>query len=284
MTRLVVIFALAVRTFGLPAVAFGWGSEGHRIVCEIAFQEMSRPARDAIKKLIAEDEEYHSFSDSCIWPDHPRKRGSEHFINLPRTLAKIKNTACVGVPKCLFSAIKQDNDVLKNQHASIHDRLESLKYLGHWVGDIHQPLHVSFADDRGGNSIDADGECEMSLHSVWDTCLIEQRLGTGDVRAIAEKLRDGVSDADRKQWTKTPIAEWANESYQITISSVANYCVENNGTCRYSADNEELDQGEARKTVTVDEAYLAANGPKIESQLRKAGIRLGRLLDDLLGD
>jgi len=265
------------------ASAWAWGNQGHQIVCEIAFQEMSRPARDALKRIIAEDDDYRMFAEACTWPDRPpRKRGSEHFINVPRTFTRIQNTACVGVPTCLFSAIKKDSDTLKDTHASTKARLEALKYLGHWVGDIHQPLHVSYADDRGGNSIDGDGECDTSLHSTWDTCMVAARLGTGDVRAIAEKLRMKVSDADRTKWTKAKPAEWANESYQIAISSAAAYCVKVDTTCRYEANNEELDHGEPRKSVTVDQAYIDANGPTVEAQLTKAGVRLGRLLDDLL--
>src|SRR5262244_1828852 len=58
-------------------------------------------------------------------------------------------------------------------------KLASLNFLGHWVGDIHQPLHVCFADDRGGNLIRESGPCVNSLHTVWDTCMIEKKLGTG---------------------------------------------------------------------------------------------------------
>src|SRR6202042_1022788 len=56
-------------------------------------------------------------------------------------------------------------------------KLASLKFLGHWVGDIHQPLHVSFEDDRGGNNIAVTGECGSNLHSAWDTCLVLKAVG-----------------------------------------------------------------------------------------------------------
>jgi hypothetical protein len=271
--------------FGLasPSLALAWGNEGHRIVCEIAFQEMSRPARDAVKDLIAHDREYRVFADACIWPDHPRKRASEHFINVPRTFKDIHAANCPEADRCLFTAITQDANTLKNKNAPVGARLEALKYLGHWVGDIHQPLHVSFSDDRGGNNIDVDGTCMDTLHSVWDTCLIEEQLGTGEPRAIAENLRATVTDAERKQWAKSKPVDWANESYQITIAAPVDYCVMSDGACRYEANNERLDQGEPRKTVVVNEAYVTTNGPKVKDQLTKAGVRLGKMLDDLLG-
>src|SRR5262249_28277484 len=77
----------------------------------------------------------------------------------------------------------------------------------HWVGDIHQPLHVSFADDRGGNFIRESGPCVNSLHTVWDTCIIEKKLGT-DPQTIAQDLLDGPPDSDRAAWIAVPVEGW----------------------------------------------------------------------------
>ena len=76
------------------------------------------------------------------------------------------------------------------------EQLESLKYLGHWVGDIHQPLHVSFEDDRGGNDVGVSGTlCRWNLHAVWDSCIIEQGL-PGDPFSVARDLLDEVTDEE----------------------------------------------------------------------------------------
>ena len=64
--------------------ALAWGDEGHKIVCEIAFREVANPVRERIKTLIASDQQFRRFADACTWPDHPRKRPSEHFLNLSR--------------------------------------------------------------------------------------------------------------------------------------------------------------------------------------------------------
>jgi hypothetical protein len=45
------------------------------------------------------------------------------------------------------------------------------------VGDVHQPLHVSFEDDRGGNNITVVGECQGKLHAAWDSCLVVKAVG-----------------------------------------------------------------------------------------------------------
>jgi S1/P1 Nuclease len=79
------IFLLAAFGFTfLCGEAHAWGDTGHKVVCEIAFRLAQPDTRAAIRKLIRSDTEFDTFSDSCIFPDHPRKRPSEHFINLPR--------------------------------------------------------------------------------------------------------------------------------------------------------------------------------------------------------
>jgi S1/P1 Nuclease len=102
---------------------------------------------------IGTDDQFASFSDSCTWPAHPRQRASEHFLNLPRDSDGLHSETCPGPSACVVTAIKKDLDVLSSNSASQAQKLASLKFLGHWVGDIHQPLHVSF----GGWALKIDG-------------------------------------------------------------------------------------------------------------------------------
>ena len=147
--------------------AWAWGDLGHKIICQIAFQELNAKAQVEVVRLISLDEGFDSFTEARTWPDHPRKRAAEHFVNVPRSLQTIATTGCHGVPKCLFTAIVADQEVLRTSSED-QAKLASLKYLGLWFGDVHQPLHVSFADDRGGNFIRESGPCVNSLHTVWD--------------------------------------------------------------------------------------------------------------------
>ena len=88
------------------------------------------------------------------------------------------------------------------------DKLAALKFLGHWVGDLHQPLHVSFEDDRGGNEIAVHGECSGKLHGAWDTCLVLKTVSE-DV-STSGKTRGGSADfASPGRW---PLIPWADGS------------------------------------------------------------------------
>jgi S1/P1 Nuclease len=166
----------------------------------------------------------------------------------------------------------------------MQEQLEALKYLGHWVGDVHQPLHVSFQDDRGGNEVGiSGGRCRGDLHAVWDRCLIEQGL-PGDAYTLARDLLDDVTDQDRATWLASNPIDWANESFGVSVSPEVGYCVRTDAGCWYDPGNEHLDQGEPEKVVVIDQTYIETNTPAVRDRLLEAGIRLGGLLNQALGD
>lgn len=257
-------------SFGGPACA--WGDMGHRVICEIAYRVAAPNTRAAIQRLISLDSEFTRFSDSCIWPDHPRRRASEHFVNLPRDARELPKAGCPLAPNCIVTAIENDRAVLASPTASDAEKLAALKYLGHWVGDIHQPMHVSFEDDRGGNNIAVTGQCSRNLHAAWDGCLVSAAVGI-DPEAAATALLDAVTTGERERWLTSDPRGWANESFAITTMLTTGYCVRNGESC---------DRSEAGR-LTIDEAYLSANRPVVREQLLKAGLRLGKSLDETLG-
>ena len=174
--------------------------------------------------------------------------------------------------------------MLASSGASEEERLEALKYLGHWVGDVHQPLHVSFEDDRGGNEVGISGDlCSWDLHAVWDSCLVEENL-PGDPYTIAQELLEDVTDQDRATWRASRPIDWANESFAISVSPEVGYCVRTEFGCWYDAQNQRFDHGEPERTIVVDRAYIEANAPTVSDRLVKAGVRLGALLNQALGN
>jgi hypothetical protein len=68
------------------------------------------------------------------------------------------------------------------------------------------------------------------------------------------------------------------------VSPEVGYCVRTDSGCWYDADNEHLDPGEPEKVVVVDRSYVEINTPIVRDRLVKAGVRLGGLLDQVLGD
>ncbi len=289
MHRTSLIVAAVSITLPLLAVdntAKAWGNLAHTAICEIAFQELEKPARDEVKRLIRKDPDYRFFAESCTWPDaFPRKRSKEHFVNLERDAEEISGQhKCPLGSKCVVTAIESDFAKLANPNSTDAEKLAALKFLGHWVGDIHQPLHVSFRDDKGGNDIKENGPCRGSLHSVWDTCIFEERFGS-DPFEIGLDFQNSVDDDERAQWlgTMAPV-DWANESFEITIRESVGYCVMTDSGCSYESGNLELDGDEDVKVVVVKSDYLTLHAPTVEERIKMAGVRLGAMINQALGN
>jgi hypothetical protein len=201
-----IVILMLVVAFCPIRSALAWGDTGHRIICEIALQELTDNARQRVKQLMRLDVEFSRLSDVCTGPDHPRQRADEHYVNLPRDAAEIDADECPLAGRCVLTAIDLDLVVLSSATASDQDQLHALKFLGHWIGDVHQPLHVSFEDDRGGNVVKVTGGvCGGNLHGVWDNCIIERGL---NATVVANQLRARITDQLRSDWLASSPTDW----------------------------------------------------------------------------
>jgi hypothetical protein len=192
--------ALAAALLLYSPSALAWGGLGHEAICELAFRELDDTARQRVIALMRQDAEFTTFRASCNWPDRPRQRATEHFVNLPRDATGLDDTIeCPLAEACVVSAIKDDFAVLASPNATDEEKLAALKFLGHWVGDIHQPLHAASRDDRGGNHVRTRGSSCGSLHTLWDSCLVEERVGMHPL-AIVPELQAGITDEQGADW------------------------------------------------------------------------------------
>jgi hypothetical protein len=168
------------------------------------------------------------------------------------------------------------------------DQLRALKGLSHWVGDLHQPMHVSFHDDRGANKVNVNAPCSSNLHAVWDTCIIEKTIGSNG-RKIALELHGEISAEDRARWipastdTASVIA-WADESFQIAVKPETGYCVKKDGECWYTPEQREYVPERPQKKAVVDSAYLAKHAPIVRECIKRAGVRLAAILNTVFAD
>ncbi len=277
--RLGLVFAALFFTqfTSIPA-AFAWGDAGHQIVCEIAYRELKPAAKAQVDALMAIDPKFHTFAQGCTWPDvFPPVRPAEHFLNVPRSAHSIDPARlCFDALKCVASAILSDaRDLALSTDAN--DRLRLLKSLGHWVGDIHQPFHVAFEDDKGGNLIDAAGLCTYSLHLAWDICIIEKKIGN-DEGIVAPELESEISDADRARSRASQpldaagVASWAEKSFSIVTRPSVQYCFQHSEACWYSPEDPVFSG--KKRTVEVDDRYLDEQTPVVRDRLKRQGYGL----------
>jgi hypothetical protein len=253
--------------------AWAWGDTAHQVICEVAFRLAKPATKVEIQRLINSDPSatFPDFSESCVFPDHPRIRAPEHFLNLPRDSAGLTSDTCPLAPKCVLTAILSDQKILASKSETDANRLLALKSLGHWVGDIHQPLHVSFEDDKGGNTISVSG-CARNLHAVWDSCLVDYAVGRDVVKAASSMLAAITPDM-QAQWTSSTPREWANETFAIAKATTTGYCVMHGPSCDPAGDS-----------FVITTEYLESNRPAVREQLLKAAARLAHILDTALGN
>ena len=162
--------------------ASAWWDKGHKIVCEIAWQELDDSTRDAISNVLRDEQR--TFSDSCLWADEIRRDRTwnhvkpHHYINAPSSADSIDiDRDCPPARGCVVRAIDAHVATLNKpwDQTTEVERAQALKFLGHFIGDIHQPLHAGFPNDRGGNGIRVDlfGR-STNLHKVWDGEIIDR--------------------------------------------------------------------------------------------------------------
>jgi hypothetical protein len=295
------LLVLLIAIFGVAwtSTSFAWGDSGHRTVCEIAWRNLTPTTRAEVLRLLAAHPVIPvaaprnlEFGWACTYPDNvvtngPPRRSPEHFVNYARTTAAVTSqTGCGTGSSCVISAIAADFARLRTTSLPDKDRAEALIYLGHWFGDIHQPLHNSFADDLGGNEVNSHGLCTSKFHSTWDTCMLRQRV-YGDVaeptiavvQTVAATWSAGVTDEQRAAWLSTAPWQWSAESYAITLSPSTKYCVMVAGSCQYSATQGTFLQNQPRTSVAIDTGYENSAMPIIQQRITQAGIRLAHYLN-----
>lgn len=300
MRRLALFAGAAAAAFApLPLTpAHAWGKDGHRIVCAIAYRNLTATAKAEVDRLIAADGRYQSFADSCTWADgfaQVNLRGGEHYANYERDTEHVTSGSCPDDDEpCVLSAIEADTQTLRNP-GSDADRAQALKYLGHWYGDIHQPLHISFKDDRGGNYIRVTGACApvkiRKLHAAWDSCIIQERIldsrGDDEVAqadSTAATLDAGITPSQRSAWLTSEPKDWAEESYSIARAPWVRYCILRGTTCRYSAAKTVYSGGKKGKqrSEALTAAYVNRAAPIVAERLSRGGIRLADALNRAL--
>jgi len=154
--------------------AFAWGSDGHKIVALLADAQLTPSARKQVDRLLAL-EPGSTLASISTWADEHRNpaTASWHYVNFPRGDCNYQPERDCPDGKCVVAAIDRQVEVLRT-NGDDEKRLNALKYVVHFIGDIHQPLHAGYGDDRGGNSYQLQAFMRGSnLHAVWDTGLIK---------------------------------------------------------------------------------------------------------------
>ena len=253
------VFLLILILFPLSDV-WAWGPMGHRIVGEIAETRLL----PEVKTEIRENFNIKKLSDVANWADTVRKKRSQspwHYCNIKVSeWAYDKNRDCPE-GSCVVEKIREFTRALLEERLSPAKRKEALMYLIHFVGDVHQPLHLGNARDRGGNKIRVNFKGRSTnLHALWDGKLIQ--LGGKSLVQYSRNLSLRTTASESKKWNSSKVIEWANESRALALNHA--YLLDRSPKGRLS------------------KKYIEKSREIIELRLSQAGVRLAGLLNRLL--
>ena len=319
----------------LPVLAEGWGRDGHRIVGRIAAKHLSQKTQTAILNLLIADPDDRDhcrqqtsldakFACIATWADEVRndnrfgKTAPLHFVDIPIYVAPAKrryvaSRDCVN-GECVIQALEKYRRILVDQTKSASSRALALKFIVHFVGDMHQPLHDAFdhdkdaankennpkitdKGDRGGNlkivtwlGQEANQFGCWNLHAVWDEGIIEKKNLSDE--AYADALNSAIDPEKIPGIQKGTVIAWANEalglavnhSYKLPLRDTADKVCEVKAADKKVCtkfDAQACVGNEVHYRYRLDEAYNDSNLPVVELQLTKGGLRLAKFLNDI---
>jgi hypothetical protein len=250
--------------FAIPQFTYSWGVTGHRVVAAIAQKHLSKKTKKRLHDLIGNE----SLQQWANWPDFIKsdttgtwtKASPWHYVNVPGNLDRDAFlTALKGLKgENLYTQIQAMTSQLKNKSLSQAERQIALRFLIHFIGDLHQPLHVGRETDQGGNRIKVTWfDKETNLHSVWDNSLVDFQQYSFSEYA---KTLDILSASEEAAIENTTLEDWFYESYTLANKVYASVPADGKLSYKYN--------------------YIFKED--LDRQLMKGGLRLARLLNESL--
>jgi hypothetical protein len=264
MTARVRSFALALLVAAVPATAPSatgarWWDLGHRIVARLAESRLTPHTREGVRDIL----DGQSLADASVWADNIRQYRHDadklHYVNIPLADTRyVPGRHCPG-GRCIIAAIEQERHLLADPAASREARAEALRFLIHFMADLHQPLHVGDGGDRGGNqrAVIFLGH-PTDLHKLWDGELIDSSVVNKD--EYLESLRRRMASLDLRALESGTVVDWAMEGHRIAVEHA--YQLPRDGR--------------------IGRAYVRENRPIIDHALIAGGVRLAKVLNEAL--
>jgi S1/P1 Nuclease len=280
-----------------PAAA--WGDLGHEVTALIAYRHLTPKSRDALNALLAGDADQLTapdFASRATWADKYRSTHREtaawHFVDIEIDRPDLA-AACFGFPPlaaaqpasagpaqdCIVNKINEFFAELKDPGTPSAERLLALKFLIHFIGDLHQPLHASDHADRGGNCIALSPTLgqDRNLHAFWDVGAVAA-LGNSATQ-IAAKLDADITKEELQAWTSGSSRTWTMESFALARRDV--YAIAD-GPGREQPTGD-LPTCRSPGSIALSTEYQSRAQQDAAIQLKKAGIRMAGLLNNALG-
>lgn len=269
----------------MAPIANAWGKEGHFVICKIAQEYLTEEALQAVKNLLP-DEAEGELANVCDWADQVRHHAhygwskTLHYVDTPDFLCNYKYSRdCHDTrrhkDRCVTAAIynytEQLLDHSNSNSETKYNLTESLMFLSHFIGDVHQPLHVGFIGDEGGNTITVRWyRRKTNLHHVWDSDIIETAVKTlydSNLTQMIQALENNIT----AEW---PIDNPLRESCNKTVCPDPYASESVSLACKFAYRN-------ATPGSTLEDEYFRSRLPVVEKRLAQGAVRLASLLNSI---
>lgn len=323
----IVVLAVGVLLIGSPS-AQAWGCQGHEAVALIAQMHLNPHALAMVNQILKDgpidpalnryckETGLDPIADAATWADDIRSARPDatnwHFIDIPRGASRNdveKYCEVLADPTsptppvstgCITKALREQLAILRAPGSTPRKRADALRFVIHFVGDIHQPLHDTTNNDRGGNCVPVEylgNESQLrnsqtesyspNLHGVWDTNILVTTENGKTVQQFAAEL-DGAFAAQMPAWRESgaDFDQWAWEGHQLAEEVAYGKLpkaipIETpRGLNDCSGDNN-IGQRMFDLHEDLEQPYQDVSAPVVRAQLAKAGTRLAMLLNGI---
>ncbi len=287
------LVAAAIAALG-SAPAAAWGDLGHKVTALIAYRHLTPQARLKLDALLAADTDGLTppdFANRATWADKYRSQHREtaawHFVDIEIDAPDLQS-ACFDFPAlsasqpasqgpaedCVVNKIEEFAAELQSAATPPAERQLALKFLIHFIGDLHQPLHAADHGDRGGNCIGLTGVERSAARRARPICM---PTGTWlwSMRRVIQpsKLPTGsMPGSASHRWPNGLPARRAAGPWRHSRSRAATPM-----RCHRNP------HAQPAAAVALSEEYRAAARNVAATQLQKAAIRMASMLNRLLG-
>ncbi len=238
-----------------------WGTDGHQIVARLAATRIAPATAAEVSRLLGGQ----SMAAVSTWADMVRRdrpaTAAWHFVDIEVIDSSYVPSRDCKDGACIIDALATQTAILADRTANDSVRSEALKWVIHFVGDLHQPLHGSDRYDKGGNDVKLTFQGKQTnLHSLWDTGLLLSQ-GLSDDQIVDSIVGRMQRRPDLAAIANATTVQWAMESHDLARDVVYRL----------------LPQG-----TEIGPDYVAAAMPVINERLLRAGVRLAAVLDRAL--
>jgi hypothetical protein len=262
-SRCILSTAVLLMIIHTPNPLWAWGWIGHRVSAKMAERHLTPAALASVRALLGPGV---SLAAASTWADEQqdiKEAYRWHFVNVPIKETQYSSRYCPS-SGCVVSKIDDFRRVLKNPRASRLQKQQALKFLIHFIADLHQPLHVGDNNDLGGNQLQVRFfDNGSNLHRVWDSQIMERH--TKNEGVWLWDMTYWANPRNAELWAKGTPEEWATETLQIAKEA---YCLPGASV-------------PMKPGSRLDDRYCQFALPIIQRQLAKSGIRIAFVLNEI---